>query len=100
MTFMVVGRAFELLPRRQLHNLGLRATSRDRPIVFDPQGSPLVRHFPVNNPSQDHFICLERLYGPVSNALSGASFVAPPTALTISYIRFSEAMSCGSKLAI
>ena len=47
-----------------------------------------------------YFICFDRVYGPVSKALSGGSLVAPPAALTISYIRFSEAMSCGSNVAM
>jgi hypothetical protein len=47
-----------------------------------------------------YFICFDRVYGPVSKALSGGSLVAPPAALTISYIRFSEAMSCDSNVAM
>ena len=57
------------------------------------------RHGKVKS-NAGYFVCFERVYGPASKALSGGSLVAPPTALTISYIRFSEAMSCGSKLAI
>ena len=40
------------------------------------------------------------MQGPVSKALSAGSLVAPPAALTISYVRFSEAISAGSRLAM
>jgi hypothetical protein len=48
----------------------------------------------------DYFSFFDRLYGPGSNALSGTGFFAPPAACTISYMRLSEAMSCGSRLAM
>jgi hypothetical protein len=47
-----------------------------------------------------YFIFFARVYGPVSKALSGASLVAPPAALTMSYIFFNDAISAGSKLAM
>jgi hypothetical protein len=45
MTFMVLGPALELFIRYLLQNVGLQATSRQRPIAFDPEGSFLDRCF-------------------------------------------------------
>jgi len=45
MTIMVLGRTDQLFLRYPFQNLGLQATSRHRPIAFDPEGSSLVRRF-------------------------------------------------------
>jgi hypothetical protein len=58
MTFLVLGSALALFPRRSLHKLSLQAASRHRPIAFDPEGSSLDRCLPVNNPG---WISLGRL---------------------------------------
>jgi hypothetical protein len=50
MTFMMLGRALELFTGYLLQSLRLQATSRYRPIAFDPEGSSLDRCLPVNNP--------------------------------------------------
>ncbi len=49
MTFMVLGGALELFTGYLLATLRLQATSRYRPIAFDPEGSSLDRCLPVNN---------------------------------------------------
>jgi hypothetical protein len=41
MTIMVLGRALEFFLSYPLQNLGLQAASRQRPIAFAPEGSPL-----------------------------------------------------------
>ena len=50
MTFGVLGLALELFPRHPHQNLGLQATSRHRPVAFDPEGSSLDRCWTVINP--------------------------------------------------
>ena len=50
MTFMMLGRALTLFTGYLLQNLVLQATSRYRPIAFDPEGSSLDRYLLVNNP--------------------------------------------------
>ena len=50
MTFEMLGPALELFARYLLHNFGLQAASRYRPIAFDLEGSSLDRCLTVNNP--------------------------------------------------
>jgi len=50
MTLRVLGFVLESFPSHPHQNLGLRATSRQRPIAFAPEGSSLDRYWTVNNP--------------------------------------------------
>jgi len=76
----------------------LRGDARDAGVaagVFDVDAQFSRGHRAISQR-----ICFERLYGPVRNAASGGSDFAAPAALRIACMRFSEATSLASKLAM